>query len=517
MKRSFIFLFSSLFPCLLSYAQETSLSNTRPILFSKPIALNWETLPFKSFNYSRIPLKNGAAIYSLPSQQELKFTLKIVLPLSIYSLTPQDRVNYGALIDLLILGGFGKQSYDEIQQELNEKAISLGTSLNSNGQIVISAQALPQDFNFVTQLLDNLIFRPQFSEEGLNLWKKQSENSFKSLLGAHSLQEQMLFSEAQANALAFGEKHYYATFLKRLSPRARNKVTVEDIKNIYSKALNSNGLNVFIAGKYTNKNFSDVSHLILKIPHLQAPIYKWLPINTLTSNDDSKIQTNIILKQDMTQSNVTLRYYFSNLGELNSIDKIKLALISEIFSSRGGIVGHDRWSKAMRIDSGISYSPHAYFDDKVLFPNTNLSSFILNFQTPNERLSEAVQLAKKTWKNFLSEGITQDELDNARTSMMNRMLASELTLFNKSDDIMNNIIQSKVPKTNPVEYSLVSLDQMKDVNTINECIHALFNKHSLPILVIMGNPNNKEISTLLDDTSIQLVHTIDFNSLVQSF
>lgn len=517
MKLKFFISLVSLLLAAKTNAQQSDLQSKRPLVFSKPVPLNWQSVPFQSINYNLKSIDGGASLYSLPSKSVLKFSLKVVLPDSIFSLSPQERTSYGALSDLLILGGFGQLTFEQIQNFLSVNGINLNTYINQQGRIVLSANALSGDFDLVLGLIQQMLFSPKFDKSALDIWKQESNDDFTNLMDANTLEKQMRIVDNQANILALGENHYFSNSIKRTSPAEINKVTNEKIKQLYKRAFNRNGLSVWIAGNYSEKNFSSLQQLISQIPENLPQVYTWLPERTLTKKKDNKISTIILKKSDMTQANVTMRYYFSNFGQLNKIEEAQMMLISEIFSSTGGVVGNDRFTKAMRADSGISYSPHAYFNARVLFPNTNLSAFQLNFQSPNERLAEAVAIAKKTWSTFLSKGISQDELDVARTALMNRLLASEETIFNQSDDIMGQILRGKVPYNNPIEFTLVSLDQLRDVTKINSVLKMLESSNPLPTLVVMGNPDAKQLSLLTKESDINLLKELDFNAYVKSF
>ncbi len=327
----------------------------------------------------------------------------------------------------------------------------------------------------------------------------------------------MRLVDNQANIIALGESHYFSNSLKRVSPKEVSKVTHENIKKLYKKVINRNGLTAWLIGNYSNKNFDDLSKLILSVPKLEPSVAKWLPQRTLTKSKDNKVLALILRKKDMTQCNISLRYYFPTLGKLNEIEETQYALLSEIFSSSGGIVGNDRFSKAMRADSGISYSPHAYFNSNVLYPNTNLSAFYLNFQSPNERLVEAINLAKKTWETFATKGVGKEELDHSRIAMMNRVLASELTVFDKSEEIINQLVKGKVPNKTPIESTLVNLEQMKNLTAMNDALNKLSSEKQLTVLVIMGNPDEGQIALLKSEKDVNLVNVVDFNSFIGSF
>lgn len=522
-KVTFLNLKSTTFITLLSsfliangHAQD-SLQSIRPVIFSKPVELNWRSINWPSINYTRTPVDRGAAIYSLPSETALKFKINIIFPSGVYTLPKEERPAFGAMVDLLGLGGIGNLSFDELQNYTTEYGINLKSSLLPNGQFIISADALSQDFSKVTDLLTDMILKPRFDKTALPLWKQQSTDAFKNLLDTNTPEKQYRFIDQQANSIVFGKDHYFTSSIERSSPATLNKITYEKVKDIYKKVISRNGLNVFISGSFSQKDLETVKTLVSQIPYLDPAVKTWLPSRGMQDRNSNLIRTEIISKPDMSQCNISLRYYFPKLGKLNSIESTQFDILEEIFSANGGIVGGDRFSKALRADSGISYSPHAYFNDAVLFPNTDVGMFSLSFQSPNERLAEAIQLATKTWNEFIKNGITQEELDNTRTALINRMLATELTVFNKSDDIMAQINRGLLPSINPIEFNLAKLDKQRNLKNINDALKRLSQENIVPVLVIMGNPDAKQISQLKKIENIDIIAVTDLNTLTKPY
>ena len=496
---------------------QDSLQTTRPIVFSKPTELNWRSINWPSINYSRIPVDGGAAIYTLPSESALKFKINIILPGGVYAHPKEDRPSFGAMVDLLIYAGIGNLNFDELQNYTTEYGINLKTSLLANGQIIISTDALIQDYSRVIDLLTDIILKPRFDKSALPLWKQQSKDAFKNLLDSNTQEKQYRFIDQQANIIIFGKNHYFANAIERSSPAVLEKVNYDKINEIYKKSISRNGLNVFISGSFTQKDLDKLKNLIAKIPYLEPSIRTWLPSREIENQNSKLIRTEIITKPDMSQCNISLRYYFPKLGRLNSIENVQIDILEEIFSSTGGIVGNDRFSKVLRAESGISYSPHAYFNESVIYPNTNFGMFNLTFQSANERIGEAIQLATKTWNEFVKNGITQEELDNTRTSLINRMLASELTVFNRSDELMRQILRGFLPSVNPIEFNLAKLDKQRSLKSINDTLRSLSNESIYPILVIMGNPNSEQINQIKKIENIEIIKITDLSSLTKQY
>ncbi|WP_158997394.1 M16 family metallopeptidase [Pigmentibacter ruber] len=501
--------------CMSSYAQD--LKSQRPVIFSKPIELDWRSYTWPSINYNRTAVDGGGAIYSLQNDTNLKFKVNIVLPGGVFSLPQEDRPAFGALVDLFILGGSGNYSFDEIDNYTSENGINIRTNILANGQLMLSADALTQDFPKVLELLRNILLKPRFDANSLPLWKQRTIDGFKNLIDFNTFDKQFRLIDQQANSVLFGKNHYFAKALERSSPAVIEKISLEKIKELYKLTINKNGLNAFISGNFSNNDFEKLKKLISDLPHLSPQIRTWLPQKDIEADNITKIRTVLITKSDMSQSNISLRYYFPKIGKLNSFESTQFDILEEIFSSSGGIVGNDRFTKALRADSGISYSPHAYFNETTLYPNTNFGMFHLTFQSPNERLAEAVSLATSTWNNFIQNGITQEELDNTRTALINRMLASEITVYNKSDEVMNQILKGNLPSVNPIEFNLAKLDKQKDVQELNRLLKRLKKESVYPVLVIMGNPSSDEIKELKNISDIDLISTNDLNTIIKPY
>ena len=251
----------------------------------------------------------------------------------------------------------------------------------------------------------------------------------------------------------------------------------------------------------------------MKIPSETPLVIKWLPERSQVKAS-AKVLVSLIKKSDMKQSSLIFRAFFTHLGKLNTLEKIKMHLLSNVFSSQAGVVGSDRFSTALRVDSGLSYAPYAYFADNILYPNTNLGSFNLFFQSPDDRLFEAIDIAYKSWSKFINKGITEDELNRTRISLMNQMLAQEETIFDKSQNMISYLLLGKTPDVSSRETALSYLENLKDLSEINSTLFNITHYSTVPVLAIMGNPGKDMIKKIQNDSRFELVRENDFEAIV---
>ncbi|MFZ9520048.1 MAG: M16 family metallopeptidase [Silvanigrellaceae bacterium] len=491
-----------------------ALTNQRPAVVSKPVPLNWRSILWPSLNYSRTPIDGGAALYSIFGETGKKIRLDFLFETGVYSIPRQLRTNLSATVDMFLQGGAGNRNYEELQKFLSDNGIQVTTGTSQLGQFTVTVEMLSSDFNLAMSALESMLLKPRFDRDALEIWKMEQSDAFQATLDGGTARKQGRFIEQEAIRLAFGNEHYFAHALARMSKPELEKVTQDKLRQIAGLLINRAGLNVVLSGNINTKQEKAVADLIRKIPRLTPVSYSWLP-DRIKSPVSNKIRIAIIRKADLSQATLTLRHYLPNIGKLNRIERTRMTLLREVFSASGGVIGNDRFSKAMRADSGLSYSPSAAFDPEAIEPNTNAGVWRLSFQSPNERIVEAVKLAAKTWNTFASEGITQEELENARISRINTTLATEMTVFDKVEDFIDDLQTRTLPNPLSVETSLVRLEQEKDASTVNNLLFSQVQAGTVPVMVMFGNPSDAAISELRSMKSIELAKVVTFDDLVK--
>jgi predicted Zn-dependent peptidase len=491
-----------------------ALTNERPAVQSKPVPLNWRSINWPSLNFNRTAVDGGAALYSIFGETGKKIRLDLLFETGVYSLPRHMRTNLSATVDMFLQGGAGARNYEELQKFLADNGIQVTTSVSSVGQFHIAVEMLSPDFSLAMSALEDMLLRPRFDRDALEIWKMEQGDAFQALLDGGNSRKQGRFIEQEAMRLAFGSDHYFAQALARTSKPELEKVTAEKMRQIAGLLVNRAGLNVVLSGNINAKQEQSVLQLIRKIPRLTPVTYSWLPERVRTTGSN-KLRMTIIRKPDLSQATLTLRYYLPAIGKLNRIERTRMTILREVFSASGGVIGNDRFSKAMRSDSGLSYGPYASFDPEAIEPNTNTGAWRMNFQSPNERIVEAVKLATKTWETFSSKGITQDELDNARISRINTTLATEQTVFDKVEDFIDDLQAKVLPNPLGLESALVRLEQEKDLAIINNLMFSQVNAGTVPVLVMMGYPSEAAVKELRSIPGIEITKEVNFEDLVK--
>lgn len=494
-------------------AQDTTKSE-RPQITAPPVALDWRSIKWPERSYETRTLPGGGQLYLIPSQAEKRFKVDIVFPNVVYHFPRSKRPTIGAAVDLLLQGGAGKRSYEQIDTYLRDAGISISTKLSGLGDLEVNASGLTQDFARALPIIEDVLMAPRFDKAGFDLWKQERVDEFNSLLDASTYRKQMRFIEQESFKLGFGPNHYFASFIERTSPKELNKITLKDSKAIVSEVISKTGIRIFVAGKYAAQDLKKLEQIVSRLPRKIPRQTKWLPERPLESKND-KLRVQIIQKPDMSQASISYRVNFPQFGEFNTLEKTQFYVLNEVYSSSVGVVGSSRFSKALRGDSGISYSPSAFMVPDAISPNTNVGQWRMEYQSPNERIAESVSLAQKTWNDFVTQGITKSELANSRIALMNAMLSEEKTIFNVSEQIQRSIGKDEVPSALPTEEALVKLESLEDLSAINQLAQSLSHSPN-KTMVIMGNVSDKEISLIKKVAGVEVVKILDFSSVIKS-
>lgn len=495
-------------------AQAQDLTTKRPTISARPVRLDWRKIEWSPVVYDRYGLKGGGSLTVYPAQGNQKFQLDIVFTTGVYAQKESERPELGAYVDLLLEGGTRSQTFEQIQRTVAQSGLSLQTTLTSAGHVRISAGGLLDDFDRALELVKGILTEPAFRAEALETWKREQKAAFEGRLDASSLREQYQILEPLLAGLVLGPDHYFTTFLKRGTPSRTAQIKRDDVAALHKKVINAANLTALLSGGATAAHVEKTRALLEKLPTATPVVPQWLP-GRRSLGSQEKADVLVVLKPDMPQSSVYGRVSLAAAGELNAEEEVQLAVLREVFSSSTGVVGEDRFSAAMRKESGLSYSPYSYVDPAFVYPNTNVAGWTFVFQTPVEKTSEGLGLAHKTWETFRTKGITAEEFEDTRTILMNQMLATERTHFERAERLLGDLLKGDLPNATPEETALQMLEGMRSPAEANGLLKRLTSQGTMRLAyTIMGGVKDSEIKALRKLPFVQKVTVVPFEKAI---
>jgi predicted Zn-dependent peptidase len=488
-------------------AQETGVQ-------SKP--LDWRSVKLPVIDYAREPVDDGAGIYSVLEKSSKKFRVKMVFMNGMYAFSEDKSASFKAFADNLLEGGAGKRSFEDLNNFATENAFSIETAIDQRGHLVVAVSGLLTEFPKAVELLEDVILRPRFDSKAFEVWRQEGMDAFDSVMDGGSSRKQARFVSLQLNKMIFGPKHFLTQTLRRQSPVALKKISVSEFAPLAKRVLVRTGMTVVASGGLGSSEIASLKKLMRKLPKGTFSPSIWLPARPLEYTSP-KVKLAVIQKPDMKQASGEVRIVVPAVGELNTLEETDVSIAEEVLSASGGVVGNDRWSKAMRADSGLSYSAQASFISSVLEPNTNTGMWRLIFQSPLDRADEACSLAKKTWDDYARGNVSNAELEMARVSGMNALLAREETVFDRAAKLESALARGYALNTLPIETTLAHYDALVGkVDRVNGTLSRLAAANPSSYMVLMGNFSKEKLDKLAAMPGFELIETVAFSDLVNA-
>ncbi|MFA7021118.1 M16 family metallopeptidase [Aliarcobacter sp.] len=272
---------------------------------------------------------------------------------------------------------------------LDENAITLHSSIGFE-TLVLELSSLKEKNDLAINLLSKLLKAPNLTAEALEKVKtlaigslKRKENDFDDM-ASKGLNALLYKGTALANP-ASG------------TPESISKIDLKDVEIFLENSLTLNNLTIVAGGDIS---FEELEKKL-------TPILKDLKVGkrepSLKIDFVSKNQKEEIIKE----TEQAYIYFGSNFNASSKDeDNYKAKVASFIL---GGSGFGSRLMEEIRVKRGLAYS--AYSSISI---NRAYSSFNGYLQTKNESSNEAVEIVKSLVKDFVKNGVTQDELQAAK-------------------------------------------------------------------------------------------------------
>lgn len=277
--------------------------------------------------------------------------------------------------------------------ELENRAISLGTHAGSE-TFVFELSSLKEQFDFSMQMLGELLGDPNFSQESFdkvaqltlgNLSSKKSDFDYIANLNL----KKMIFAGTPLGQASSGE--------------------IDDIKKLTLKDVQA-----FYKGHLTLANMMIVVGGDISLPEVKAAFEKLLSDIPVGAQSELGYYGASAQQKEQTERKETEQayIYFGAPYHLKSddVDAYKAKVAGFILGESGF---GSRLMEEIRVKRGLAYS--AYSRTNI---NRSNSYFSGHLQTKNENLKESMALVKSEIKRFVSGGVTQAELDQAKKFLL---------------------------------------------------------------------------------------------------
>lgn len=312
----------------------------------------------------------------------------------------QNKSGLANLLAKLLNEGSKKQGSSSFNRALEIKAIELSITSTSESMI-FEIECLKEHFAFALKMLIELLNEPNFDDEILAMLKakilgkiaaKKSDFDYQASLKLSSL----LFANTPFASAAIGDE------------ASINDISLDDLRAFYEKRITLNNAFIVFGG--------DVGFEELNLDGLNLKSGEVANIQKFCVNENL---ANISEQRESKQAFI----YFGSPFNVEKNERYKANVAMFVLGSSGF---GSRLLEQIRVKRGLAYS--AYAHGNFLLYRSFLSGYL---QTKNESKDEAIALVSEIFKNFVKNGISDDELNGAKKFLLGNEPLSKETFFKR--------------------------------------------------------------------------------------
>lgn len=272
---------------------------------------------------------------------------------------------------------------------LEALAASFGYDAHDDA-VAISARFLSENRDEAMEMLYDTIHNPRFDQEAIDRVRAQIVSSLMS-----NAKDPNSIASAAFSDMAFGD-HPYATDGEGTVDTV-NALSRDDILDAYHAVFARDRLFVGAVGDITADEVSALVEMLLAdLPETGAK----MPEAT-----DVLLQGGVRIIEFDTPQSVAL---FGHSGiDQDDDDFFAAYILNQIL---GGGSFESRLMTEVREKRGLTYGVYSYLASKDF-----ASLYMGSVASANDRIAEAVSVIQDEWASIQSKGVTQEELDNAKT------------------------------------------------------------------------------------------------------
>jgi zinc protease len=348
-------------------------------------------------DYTRYQLDNGLTVF-LMEDRELPLVSGTALFRTGDRFEPASKVGLADMMgEVMRTGGTAKHSADQLNRQLEQRAASVETSVNTTSGSA-SFSALSEDLPEVFGLFAEVLTEPVFAPDKISLAKKQRAGAI-----ARRNDSPGEIAHREFQKLLYGSASPYARTIEYATV---SNVTREDLLQFYRQYFHPNNMILGIVGDFDTKKMRAL---------IQEKFGSWpkgnLQIPPLPPvSQDKRNGVFFVNQPQLTQSSVLLGHLG---GQFNSPDYPALSVLNDVLNGFGG-----RLFNEVRSRQGLAYSVYGLWSPRYDYPGT----FTGGGQTRSQATVPFIKAILGEIQRIRTEPITSEELALAKESSLNSFI-----------------------------------------------------------------------------------------------
>lgn len=300
--------------------------------------------------------------------------------------------------NVLRSGGSHQYPEEELNELLEVRAASMETSFGlTNGSARMNV--LREDFDELLPVFTDLLQNPLIPQERIDLAKTQQRTAI-----SRRNEEASSVAGREFRKLIYGPESVYARIIEY---GTLENITREDIVAFHGEIIKGSNLLVGVIGDF------DPEAIRAQIEEAFGVFEEGEPVDMELPEVDYEFEEGLFFahKGDMNQSQIRMGHIG---GFRDSPDYAALQVMNQILS--GGFSG--RLFREVRTEQGLAYGVYGSYTSNVRYPGV----FFTGLSTAAENTYEAYQATMHQIRRLQDERVTQQELDETRERMFNRII-----------------------------------------------------------------------------------------------
>jgi zinc protease len=345
--------------------------------------------------YSRYKLENGMVVY-LMEDHELPLVGGTAMVRTGDRLEPADKVGLASLVgSVMRTGGTTQHTGDELNQLLEQRAAAVETGISETAGSA-SFSALSEDLDTVFNLFAEVVQKPVFAQEKLDLAKKQEIGGI-----ARRNDDPNGIAGREFAKLIYGSDSPYA---RTVEYQTLSNISREDLVKFYQQYFHPETMILGIIGDFDSAKMRSL---------IQEKFGTWKPTSkppnpTVPPASQAKQGGIFLVNQpQLTQSYIQIGHLG---GQLNNPDYPALDVLNQVLNGFGG-----RLFNEVRSRQGLAYSVYGYWNPRFDYPGT----FVAGGQTRSDATVPFIKAVRAEIEKLRTAPITPQELASAKDQVLN--------------------------------------------------------------------------------------------------
>jgi zinc protease len=340
--------------------------------------------------FSKVELRNGMTLILMEQKEVPIVSFSFLLKAGSVA-DPKGKEGLASLTADLLRKGTKTRSSSQIASDLDFIGGLFDMSASTDFTLG-SAEFLKKDLDVGLELTADILLNPSFPQDEVTKLIEQNVDGIKAA------------KDRAQNVIS----RYFYSYLFGTHPYARPvggdetslaAITRADVQNFYQGQYVPSNMIMAVVGDF---NTSEMRGMIEKRFEVW-PAKAATPVRVAEPVSVKGRKLLLVDKPDSTQT----YFYIGNLGiSRTNPDRVGIIVMNTLFGGRFT----SRLNTALRVDSGLTYGANSSFSQRSV-----PGPFVISTYTRNATTEQAIDMALDVLKNFHEKGITQEELDSAKT------------------------------------------------------------------------------------------------------